>query len=103
MSDTIVVLNLDLFERLLKHAPARLAKQASDNAAWAIPALCFTEADIWQKAEDDERWQRLPAFDQAAAVASLLEAGEYQHVTEIANEAIADAVARYLDDLNSGG
>ena len=62
------------------------------------PALCFTEDDIRQKFAVEKRWGELSEDGRREAIQSLLDAGEYEHAGTVANDAIAEAVARYLDD-----
>lgn len=101
MAYTVIALNKDIFDRLLKHAPAELRREAKDDAERALFGLCFTEADIWHHCEQDERWESLSPEAQAEFVQSLLDCGEYEHATETANEAIAEVVEHYLDDERS--
>lgn len=101
MAYTVVALNKEIFDQLLKHAPRELRRQAKDDAERVVFGLCFTEADIWRHCEEDERWKALSPEAQAEFVESLLDCGEYKHATVTANEAIAEAVEHYLDDERS--
>jgi hypothetical protein len=87
-----------LFFRLLAHAPEELQREAKDDARRAIPALCFTEDDIREKFAQEEQWDYLATDEQIEAIATLLDAGEYEHAGTAANEAIEEAVARYLHE-----
>jgi hypothetical protein len=98
MAYTVITLNKEIFDQLLKHAPAELRRQAKDDAERAIVDLCFTEANIWHHCEQDERWKSLSPEAQAAFEESLLDCGDYEHATETASEAIAEAVEHYLDE-----
>lgn len=98
MNHPRVTLSLGVFEQLLAHAPGVLAQQAMTDAARAITAMCFTEADIWHHCEEDKRWSTLSPETQAEFVDDLLDCGEYEYVAETAHEAIAEVVERYLDD-----
>lgn len=99
MSYFVMTISRGLFFRLLAYAPEGLQREATAEARRAIPALCFTEDDIRQKFTVEERWSWLSEAEQREAVQSLLDAGEYEHAGTVANDAIADAVRRYLDDV----
>jgi hypothetical protein len=75
-----------------------LQREAKDDARRSIPALCFTEDDIREKFVQEEQAEDLSETEQKAAVQSLMDAGEYDHAAALANEAITEAVARYLHD-----
>jgi len=98
MSSFIMTLNRTIFFRLLAHAPEELQREAKENARGAIPALCFTEDDIRQKFAQEEQWDDLSEDEQREAIQLLMDAGEYDHACSVANEAITEAVARYLHD-----
>ena len=98
MAYTIIALNKDLFDQLLKHAPVELRKQAKADAERVVFGLCFTETDIWRRCEEDERWKTLSPEAQTEFVESLLDCGEYEHATVTANEAISEAVEHHLDE-----
>jgi len=69
-----------------------------ENARGAIPALCFTEDDIRKKFAQEEQWDELSDDEQRKAIRQLMDAGEYEHAATVADEAITEAVARYLHD-----
>jgi hypothetical protein len=96
MSQCLMMLSSSVFFRLLAHAPEELQRRAKDDARRAIPALCFTEDDIRQKFMQEELWETMSGDERREAIRTLLDAEEYQHVRAAANEAIADAVGRYL-------
>jgi hypothetical protein len=98
MSYYMMTISRGLFFRLLAYAPEGLQREAKEEARRAIPALCFTEDDIRQKFAVEERWDWLSEAEQREAIQSLLDAGEYEHTGTVANDGIAEAVARYLDD-----
>ncbi len=98
MGQCIMTMSRHIFFRLLAHAPEELQREAKDDARRAIPALCFTEDDIRQQFAQEEHWDCLSDDEQREAIGALLDAGEYEHAGTAANEAIAEAVARYLHD-----
>lgn len=98
MSQCIMTVSRRIFFRLLAHAPEELQRQAKEDARRAIPALCFTEDDIRQKFAQEEQWDCLTDPERREAIDLLLDAGEYEHAGTTANEAIAEAVARYLHE-----
>jgi hypothetical protein len=88
---------------LLSLARVRTGSSATGSNSGSPPsdpcsALCFTEDDIRQKFAVEERWGWLSEAEHREAIQSLLDAGEYEHAGTVANDAIADAVVRYLDD-----
>ncbi len=62
----------------------------------------FTEDDIREKFAQEEQWEELSDAGQREAIQSLMDAGEYDHAATLANEAITEAVARYLLDAMLG-
>jgi hypothetical protein len=98
MSYCVMTISRGLFFRLLACAPEALQREATAEARRAIPALCFTEDDIRQKFVVEERWGWLSEAEQRKAIQCLLDASEYEHAGTVANDAIAKAVGRYLDD-----
>jgi hypothetical protein len=98
MSSFIIVISRTIFFRLLAHAPEDLQLEAKENARGAIPALCFTEDDIRKKFAQEEQWDGLTEDLQRAAVRLLMEADEYARAAAVADEAIAEAVGRYLHE-----
>jgi hypothetical protein len=98
MSSFIITISRTIFFRLLAHAPEDLQRKAKENARGAIPALCFTEDDIRKKFAQEEQWDELSDHEQIEAIRLLMDAGEYDHASIVANEAISEAVARYLHD-----
>jgi hypothetical protein len=98
MSYFVMTISRGLFFRLLAYAPEGLQREATAEARRAIPALCFTEDDIRQKFTVEERWNWLSECEKREALRCLLDASEYEHAGTVANDAIAEAVARYLDD-----
>jgi hypothetical protein len=99
MSRIIITLSRTTFFRLLAHAPEELQREAKENARRAIPALCLTEDDIREKFVQEEQWEEMSEDIQKAAVQSLMDGSEYDNATKLANEAITEAVARYLHDV----
>jgi hypothetical protein len=99
MSQCIMTLSRSVFFRILAYAPEELQRQAKDDARRAIPALCFTEDDIRQKFAQEELWEILSDVEQKAAVGALLDADEYGYAGTAADEAIAEAVGRYLHEV----
>ena len=98
MSRIIFTVSRTIFFRLLAHAPEELQREASEDARRAIPALCFTEDDIREKFAQEEQWEELSDRGRLDAIQSLMDAGEYDHAAKLADEAIAEAVGRYLHD-----
>jgi hypothetical protein len=98
MSYSVTTISRGLFFRLLAYAPEELQREAKEEARRAITALCFTEDDIRQKFAVEERWGELSEDEQREAIQLLLDVGEYEHASTVANDAIVEAVARYLDD-----
>ena len=98
MSSIVITMSRAIFFRLLAHAPEELQREAKEDAKRAIPALCFTEDDIREKFAQEEQWEDLSDQGRLDAIHSLMDAGEYDHAAKIADEAITEAVARYLHD-----
>jgi hypothetical protein len=98
MSRIIIAISQPIFFRLLAHAPDELQREARENARRAIPTLCLTEDDIREKFAQEEQWEEMAEEIQKAAVQSLMDASEYDNAAKLANEAITEAVARYLHD-----
>jgi hypothetical protein len=98
MSSFIITIKRMIFFRLLAHAPEELQREAKENARGAIPALCFTEDDIRQKFAQEELWDELSDEEQLEAIQSLMDACEYDHAGTVADEAIAEAVGRYIHE-----
>ena len=98
MSSFIVTLSRTIFFRLLAHAPEELQREAKENARGAIPALCFTEDDIRKKFALEEQWDGLTEDIQRDAIRLLMDADEYARAATVADEAIAEAVGRYLHE-----
>jgi hypothetical protein len=99
MSQHIMTMSRGVFFRLLAYAPEELQRRAKDDARRVIPALCFTEDDIRQKFVQEELWEILTADKQQEAISALLDANEYERAGAAADEAIAEAVGRYLHDI----
>lgn len=98
MSRIIITVSRTIFFRLLAYAPEELQREAKEDARRAIPALCFTEDDIREKLAQEELWDELSSGAQREAIQSLMDAGEYDHAAKLADEAITEAVARYIHD-----
>jgi len=98
MSRIIITISQPILFRLLAHAPEELQREAKENARRAISALCLTEDDIREKFAQEEQWEEMAEDIQKAAVQSLMDASEYDNAAKLANEAITEAVARYLHD-----
>ena len=98
MSSFLLTISRAIFFRLLAHAPEEMQREAKENARGAIPALCFTEDDIRKKFAQEEQWDRLSEDEQREAIRLLMDAGEYTRAARIADEAIAEAVGRYLHE-----
>src|SRR5499426_1935535 len=96
MSSFLLTISRAIFFRLLAHAPEELQREAKENARGAIPALCFTEDDIRKKFAQEEQWDGLTEDVQQDAVRLLMDADEYARAATVADEAIAEAVGRYL-------
>jgi hypothetical protein len=80
---------------LLSPSRARSGRFAA-NARGAIPALCFTEDDVRKKFAQEEQWDELSDDEQRESILLLMDAGEYAGAATFADEAIAEAVARYI-------
>jgi hypothetical protein len=98
MSSFLLTISRTIFFRLLAHAPEGLQREAKENARGAIPALCFTEDDIRKKLAQEEQWDELSEDEQREAIRLLMDAGEYARAAKVADEAIAEAVARYAHE-----
>jgi hypothetical protein len=98
MSSFIITLSRTIFFRLIAHAPEELQREAKENARGAIPALCFTEDDIRKKFALEEQWDEMSSDVQKEAVRLLMDADEYARAATVADEAIAEAVGRYLHE-----
>ena len=98
MSRIVITMSRAIFFRLLAHAPEELQREAKEDARRAIPALCFTEDDIRERFVQEEQWEELTDEEKRQWIQSLMDAGEYDHAVKLANEAITEAVARYLHD-----
>jgi hypothetical protein len=98
MSSFIITISRTIFFRILAHAPEELQREAKENAQGAIPALCFTEDDIRKKFAQEEQWDGLTEDVQQEAVRLLMDADEYARAATVADEAIAEAVGRYLHE-----
>lgn len=98
MSRIIITMSRTIFFRLLAHAPEDLQREAKEDAKKAIPALCFTEDDIRERFVQEEQWDELSDDKQQEAIQSLMDASEYDRAAKLANEAINEAVGRYLHD-----
>ena len=99
MGRIIITMSQSIFLRLLAHAPEELQQEAKEDVRRAIPAFCLTEGDIREKFAQEEQWEEMSEDDQKEAIQSLMDASEYDHSAKLANEAITEAVARYLHDL----
>jgi hypothetical protein len=98
MSRIIITMSQTIFFRLLANAPEELQREAKEVARRAIPAFCLTEEDIREKFAQEEQWEEMSEAVQKAAVQSLLDASEYDNAAKLADEAVAEAVARYFHD-----
>jgi hypothetical protein len=98
MSRIIITMSRTIFFRLLAHAPEALQREAKEDARRAIPALCFTEDDIRERLAQEELWDGMSDEARREAVQSLMDAGEYDHASKLADEAITEGVARYIHD-----
>jgi hypothetical protein len=98
MSSFIITSSRSIFFRLLAHAPEELQREAKENARGAIPALCFTEDDIRKKFTQEEQWDEMSSDSQKEAIRLLMDADEYARAAAVADEAIAEAVGRYLHE-----
>src|SRR5262249_27866474 len=98
MSRIIITMSQTILFRLLAHAPEELQREAKEDARRAIPAFCLTEDDIRERFAQEEQWEEMSEDIQKEAVQSLMDASEYDNAAKLANEAITEAVARYLHD-----
>jgi len=98
MSRIIITMGQTIFFRLLAHAPEDLQRDAKEDARRAIPAFCLTEDDIREKFAQEEQWDEFAEDKQEAAVQSLMDASEYDQAAKLADEAVTEAVGRYLHD-----
>jgi hypothetical protein len=98
MSRIIITMGQTIFFRLLAHAPEDLQREAKEDARRAIPAFCLTEDDIRERFALEEEWEEMSEESQKMAIQSLMDASEYDRVAKLADEAITEAVARYLHD-----
>jgi hypothetical protein len=98
MSQIIITMSQTFFFRLLAHAPEELQREAKADARRTIPAFCLTEDDIREMFAQEEQWDELSDEEKKEAIQSLMDASEYDHAAKLADEAITEAVARYLHD-----
>ena len=98
MSRIIITMSQTIFFRLLAHAPEDLQRDAKEDARRAIPAFCLTEDDIREKFAQEEQWEEMSEDIQKAAIQSLMDASEYDNAAKLADEAITEAVARFIHD-----
>ncbi len=98
MSRIIITMSRTIFFRLLAHAPEELQREVKEDARRAIPAFCLTEDDLREKFAQEEQWEEMSEDLQKEGIQSLMDASEYDNAAKLANEAIAEAVARYLHD-----
>jgi len=98
MSRIIITMSQTIFFRLLAHAPEDLQQEAKEDARRAIPAFCLTEDAIREKFAQEEQWEELSEESQKMAIQSLMDASEYDQAGKLANEAVTEAVGRYLHD-----
>ena len=76
-----------------------MQREAIENARGAIPARCFSEDDIREMIAQEEQWDEFTEEEQMEAIQSLIDAGEYEHAAAVANEAITEAIERYLHEV----
>ena len=62
------------------------------------PRCGFTEDNIREKFVQEEQWEELTDEKHREAIQSLMDASEYDQAAKLADEAITEAVARYLHD-----
>jgi hypothetical protein len=98
MSLIIITMSQSIFFRLIAHAPEELQREAKEVARRAIPAFCLTEDDIREKFAQEEQWEEMSEDIQKAAIQSLMDASEYDNAAKLADEAITEAVARFIHD-----
>ncbi|MCI0388074.1 MAG: hypothetical protein MOB07_04810 [Acidobacteria bacterium] len=98
MGRIIITLSRAIFFRLLAHAPEELQREVKEDARKAIPVFCLTEDDIREKFAQEELWDEFSDSEKIGAIQSLMDASEYDHAAKLADEAINEAVARYLHD-----
>ena len=89
---------LDILRKSNFRGYVALEYEAKEDAKRAIPALCFTEDDIREKFAQEEQWEEMSEDIQKVAIQSLMDASEYDNAAKLADEAITEAVARYLHD-----
>jgi hypothetical protein len=98
MSRIIITISRTIFFRLLAYAPEDLQREAKEDARRAIPALCFTEDDIRERLAQEELWDGMADEARLETIQSLMDAGEYDHAAKLADEAITEAVARFVHE-----
>jgi hypothetical protein len=99
MSQRMMTMSAHIFFRLLVYAPEELQRQAKADARRAIPAFCFTEADIRRTLVQEEGWEILSDDERCRAITDLLEASRYEPIAAAASQAIAEAAVYYLADV----
>ena len=62
------------------------------------PRCGFTEDDIRKKIAQEEQWDELSDDEQREAIRLLMDACEFARAATVADEAIAEAVARYIHE-----
>lgn len=100
MQHSMMVLSRTTFDRLRAHAPENLQCEADAEARRAISALCYTEDHIRQQFIEEEFWHELTEEAQHEAISRLLDAWEYEQAHPAIEQAILDAIARYVQDLS---
>jgi hypothetical protein len=98
MNRIIITMSHMIFFRLLAHAPEDLQREAKEDARRAIPSFCLTEDDVREKFAQEEQWEEMSEESQKMAIQSLMDANEYDNAAKLANDAITEAVGRYLHD-----
>ncbi len=100
MQHSVMVLSRTTFDRLRAHAPENLQCEADAEVRRAISALCYTEDHIRHHFAEEEFWHELTEEAQQEAISRLLDAWEYEQAHPAIEQAILDAIARYVQDLS---
>jgi hypothetical protein len=83
---------------LRRHSGAFQSDIKKENARRAIPALRLQGRRHPGRYAEEELWDRRSEDGEREDIQSLTDAGEYDHAAKLANEAIAETVARYIHE-----
>lgn len=94
-----VALDLEIFNQLLEYAPEALVRKAREDARRMV-GPCFTELTLQVRCEEHSAWESLSELARERVIESLL-VNEYEHISEMASDAIDEEVKQHLDEPSS--